>query len=197
MEGRAGRVAAKPLIRKVAVAVRSETAVFEARVRLARRARLGVNARAVLPRDVVDRIDERAALSARTDRDVDAGPISRGDDDVLRLRGAVDEVPRLETAFLALGDENRLAGDDEEVLLGVLRVVHGARLARLEDVDVDPELVEARVLAFEEAGGAELGGVVPVRVTGVQDEPDVAGRTARWRRALRRSPWWWSSWSWW
>src|SRR5829696_8239419 len=87
LERRAARVAAKPLIRKVAVAVRSETAVFEARVRLARRARLGVNARAVLPRDVVDRIDERAALPARTDRDVDAGPISRGDDDVLRLRG--------------------------------------------------------------------------------------------------------------
>ena len=62
----------------------------------------------------------------------------------------MDEVPRLQRALLALHDQQAFAREDEEVLLGVLAVVHAARLAGSEDRDVEAELLEA---AFSPSNG--------------------------------------------
>src|SRR5207237_7980245 len=86
---------------------------------------------------------DRAVADA--DRHNDAGPVAGADDDVLRLRRAVHEVPRPQRPLLALHDQERLAGEHEEVLLVGLPVVHRHRLARPEDGDVDPELRELGV----------------------------------------------------
>ena len=70
------------------------------------------------------------------------------------------EVPPAERALLALDDRKRLAGEHEEVLLVVLAVVHRHRLARAENGQVDPELLEvgcaleARALELAEDAAA-------------------------------------------
>jgi hypothetical protein len=58
------------------------------------------------------------------------------------------EVPLPQRPFLALDDQERLAGEHEEVLLTGFPVVHPDRLARPEDEQVDPDLREVR-LGFE------------------------------------------------
>ena len=57
----------------------------------------------------------------------------------------MDEVPLAERALLALDEEERLAREDEEVLLVGLPVVHAERLARAEPEQVDAELAEVRL----------------------------------------------------
>ena len=49
-----------------------------------------------------------------------------------------------ERSLLTLDDEQALTGEDEEVLLGVLGVVHAVRLAGLQDPDPDAEICANR-----------------------------------------------------
>ena len=80
----------------------------------------------------------------------------------------------LQRTLLALDQQQALAGQDEEILLVLLAVVHARRLPRLEDADVEAELREA-LIAFE----ARVGTVVtlePARLAGVDDEPALALR---------------------
>jgi hypothetical protein len=85
----------------------------------------------------------------------------------------VKVVPRPERLFLALDDQETRAREHEESLLVVLAVVHRHRLARLKDVEVDPELPE-RPLALEVAGCAERAIIAPARLARVDDEPALA-----------------------
>ena len=125
--------------------------------------------------DLVDRVAAPVRLAVvlpRADGDDDAGAVPGADDRVLRVRRTVDEVPLPQRPLLALDDQHRLAGDDEEVLLVGLPVIHRHRLARPEHADVDPELREVQ-LALEVAERRAPLGVVPARVAGVEDEPAV------------------------
>src|SRR5439155_7674523 len=90
-------------------------------------------------------------LVAGTDREDQAVPLPGSDDGVLRLSRAVHEVPRTERPLLALDDQQRLAREDEEVLLVGLPVVHRQRLAGREPGQLDPDLRELG-LALEDAG---------------------------------------------
>jgi hypothetical protein len=54
----------------------------------------------------------------------------------------VHKVPLSQRTPLALDDEQRLAGEHEEVVLIGLPVIHRHRLAWREDVEADPELRE-------------------------------------------------------
>src|SRR4029453_19509752 len=86
----------------------------------------------------------------------------------------VEEVPRLEAPFVALDQQPALPAEDEERLLVRLGVVEDG-LARLQDRDVDPELVELdrrlAVLALESARGAPALREPPLGVAQVHDEP--------------------------
>ena len=86
------------------------------------------------------------------------------------MRRAVDEVPRFQRTLLSLHDQQRLTLEDEEVLLPGLFVVHGHRDARVQGVEVDPDLLEADVAVFEAAVAAHLV-PHPSRVAGIDDEP--------------------------
>jgi hypothetical protein len=95
---------------------------------------------------------------------------------VLRLRRTVDEIPRLELSLLTFDDQKTLAAQDEKPLLPRLLVVHRHRHSRRQHVQVDPQLLERRVvLALEAAVGAQLV-VHPAGVAGVDDEPAVGLR---------------------
>jgi hypothetical protein len=83
----------------------------------------------------------------------------------------VHEVPCLQRSLFALDDEQALAREDEEVLLRVLGVVHGARLARSQDTDADPDLGEARLLGVEHREVIATVAVEPACVADVHDEP--------------------------
>jgi len=96
------------------------------------------------------------------------------DEHVARPGGTVHEIPGPKRPFLALHDEQRLAGDDEKVLLLVLPVVHAHRPSRLEDADVDPELRELR-LRLEEADAAQRVGLAPARLARIDHEPAFPG----------------------
>ena len=98
---------------------------------------------------------------------------------------AVHEVPSPERALLALDDQQRLAGHDEEVLLIRLPVVHRHRLARLEYLHVDAELREV-LLAFQIAERAAPFDVVPARIARVEHVPAVTGRNEPVLRLLER-----------
>ena len=84
-----------------------------------------------------------------------AGPVARADKDVIGPGRAVDEIPRLQAAFLPLDDQKTFTPQDKEILLGILAVVEARGLAGLEHADVDPELREGR-LALEDGSRPEL-----------------------------------------
>ena len=82
----------------------------------------------------------------------------------------MDEVPRPEKALLAFDEQEAVAGEDEEVLLGVLAVVHAVRLTRPEDPDAEAEFLEAVIGVLEAAVAAEDGVFVPAGSARVDDE---------------------------
>ena len=83
---------------------------------------------------------------------------------------AVEQVPALQRPFFALDDEHAVTVEEKEVLLLALAVIHRHRLARLQDVQVDAELLESGVVALEAAVLAERA-VGPLGVSGVEHEP--------------------------
>src|SRR5947208_3302155 len=141
------------------------------RVRDVRLGRLDGDAGTVPLRQLAGRIVDVPAR-APADGEDRAGRGTRADEDVLRPRRAVDEVPLLQTPFLALDQEQALAREDEEVLLVFLAVVHARGLSRFEHSDVDPELREAGI-ALESRVRAVVA-VEPARLAGVDDKPAFA-----------------------
>jgi hypothetical protein len=61
-----------------------------------------------------------------------------------------------ERPFLTLDEQQRVARDDEEVLLVRFPVIHPDRLARAEDVEADAELREGRVTFEKQALAASF-----------------------------------------
>ena len=127
----------------------------ERRVGLRRRARLRLDAGAVAKRKLGARVDGLFLGDARARHEDDTRALARSDEDVLGARRAVDEVPGPQAALLALDQEQTLAGEDEEVLLGVLAVVHAVRLPRREDGDRVADLGEGGLVPLEDARRAE------------------------------------------
>src|SRR5919106_1532438 len=97
--------------------------------------------------------------------------LARADEHVLGAGRRVEEVPGLQPPLLALDEEQGLAEEDEEVLLGALAMVEAVRLAGQQGDDPDPELVEPHVGRFELPYGAHLRRRVPGAVPRVEDEP--------------------------
>src|SRR5439155_20024856 len=90
-------------------------------------------ARVVATRGLVDAVEApRPVLLElpRRRREDHTRPVAGADEDVAGLRRAVHEVPRLERPLLAFDDQERLAGQPEEVLLLGLPVIRPVRLAR-------------------------------------------------------------------
>src|SRR5687768_12459712 len=115
-----------PLAWQPVVAVLRVDVRTEARVRLVRVGRLLLDPRSVPLGELGARIDHVAPRPA-PDGEEQARPLTRADEHVLRPRRAVDEVPGPQRPLLALDQEQALPGEDEEVLLLVLAVVHAAR----------------------------------------------------------------------
>src|SRR4051794_20628235 len=88
-------------------------------------------------------------FAAGADHQNRAGAVAGADEDVARARRAMDEVPGPQQALLLLDEEQAFAGEDEEVLLHVLGVVEPVRLARVEDVNADPVLLELARLGLD------------------------------------------------
>ena len=107
---------------------------------------------------------------SRSDGQDGAGSVPGSHDHVLRPGRAVHEVPASERALLALDDQQRLAGEHEEVLLVGLPVVHRHRLARPEHEEVDADLPEVRLALERQALPPSLA-VTPACLAGIQDEP--------------------------
>jgi hypothetical protein len=80
-----------------------------------------------------------------------------------------------QATLISLDEQQALAGEHEEVLLGVLAVIHAVRLARLQHLDVDAEVGEADV-ALADARGAERLVMPPRRLERVDDEPALTRR---------------------
>src|SRR4029450_1325423 len=103
-----------------------------------------------------------------------AGPLLPAPNDhVVRAASAVEEVLCPQRPLLPFDEQQALAGEDEEALLGALAVVEADRLPGPEDADVDPQLAEG-ALPLEVAVTAEVTGVAPATVARVQHEPAVA-----------------------
>ena len=100
--------------------------------------------------------------------------------------------PDTQPALLALDEQRALAVQDEERLLDALRVVQAVRLARLDDVHVDAEVREVRVVRLEGAEDARPLVTDPRRVRRfVTNQPSPCGcrpsRPANRRSCLPRS----------
>src|SRR5207302_2550357 len=134
--------------------------------------RLLVDTGAVPERRRFDEVGEPPPPAARADREHDRRPVSCTDDHVRRPAGTVEEVPRFERPLLALDEEQALARQHQEPFLVVLAVIQPERLAGLEDVQVDAELLE-RSLSLEIAAGSERPVVAPATLAGVEHEPAV------------------------
>src|SRR6185436_14908123 len=89
------------------------------RIRLRRRARLGLDARAVTQRELGARVHDSLLGPAppRAGHEDHAGAGPSTDEAVLGARGAVDEVPLFQETFFALDQKDALAGEHEKVLL--------------------------------------------------------------------------------
>src|SRR5262249_52560161 len=128
--------------------------------------------------------------AAAADREDPGRAVARPDENVVCLRWAVNEVPRLQRAFLAFDDHQALAEEDEEVLLLVLAVVHASRLARRQDTDVDADLLETGVaVALEGRTRAECVVLEPARLLRVDDEPALPFRDKTSLALLERCLW--------
>src|SRR5205085_10343480 len=103
----------------------------------------------------------------RADAEDDARP---ADDRVFGERRAMDEVPLPQRPLLPLDDQGRRAGEDEEVLLVALPVVHRQRLSRPENGDPETELLEDSVAAEVREPAPTLR-LVPAHLARVDDEP--------------------------
>src|SRR5262249_7590204 len=123
---------------------------LETDVRLVRVGRLLLGARAVLCRQLRHGI-VKASLPPRPGHQDHARPLAGADEDVLGAGGAVEEVPGPQRPLITFDEQRALPGEDDEVLLLRLGVVEAVRLARLEDVETDPELAEPRFAALERA----------------------------------------------
>ena len=97
---------------------------------------------------------------------------ARTDEDVLSPGRAVNEVPGFQSSLLTLDHEYALAGDDEEVLLAALAVVH-APLTRGHDLDAEAELCPL-LLTFEVDVLPALLASNPRCLTRVEHEPALA-----------------------
>src|SRR5215217_3633737 len=123
------------------------------RVCLARHVRLGLDACAVAQGKLRARVRDPLLARAPAGHEDHAWTVARADEDVLRLRRAVDEVPRAKPPLLALDQQHALACDDDEVLLVRLTVIEAARLSRLQHAERESNLPEGRrAFAFEGAG---------------------------------------------
>jgi hypothetical protein len=87
----------------------------------------------------------------------------------------VHEVPGSERPLLPFDDQQALAGEDEEVLLVGLPVVHRKGLAWPEARELDPELRELG-LALEDGAVAAALALAPDGLPRVEDEPAVSVR---------------------
>jgi hypothetical protein len=94
----------------------------------------------VLRRHLVHRIDRLEATRSAARHDDDARPLTGADEDVVRPGRAVDEVPCLQAALLTFDHEHAFSGNEKEVLLAALAVVHAVPLARHEHMDAEAEL---------------------------------------------------------
>src|SRR5919199_3305221 len=170
---------ARTLAGQEAFAVPRRPRAREPRVRDRAVLRLLRRARVVARRDFVDTvIAPRAVLLElpRADAEEDERPLAGARERVLRLRRAVHEVPLPQRPFLALHDQDALAGEHEEVFLLGFPVVGRARLARAEHADAQAEHREERlrlVLSGASQRQAEplAGFLEPASVAGVEDEP--------------------------
>jgi hypothetical protein len=90
---------------------------------------------------------------ACADAEDDAGLAAGSDDRVVRAGRAVHEIPLTQGTLLPFDDCERLAREDEKILLVGLPVVHRERLARLEADEADSDL--------REVGGALKADAVP------------------------------------
>jgi hypothetical protein len=139
--------------------------------------RLLLHARAMAERSLVHGVAAPARapwVRTRADGEDDAASSAGPEDGVLRLGGAVHEIPLPQWPLLALDDQQRLAGEDEEVFLIGLPVVHAHRLARREHIETDSNLREGG-FAFEAQTLSSPPLVAPRAVTGVEDEPALRG----------------------
>src|SRR5262245_3376479 len=92
-------------------------------VGLGGRARLRLDARAVAQGRLGARVDDPFAGRATADHEDHTRAGARGDEDVLRARRAVHEIPGTEGSLLVLDEQKAFAREDEEVLLIRLGVV--------------------------------------------------------------------------
>ena len=176
------------LLGEPALAVPRWFALWESRVRLPRVSRLLLDARAMAQRRLIDGVAApvRAGERSRAPTANDAGLVPGGDDGMFRPGRAVNEVPLSQRALLSFDNRERLTGENQEVLLIRLPVVHRQRLAGSENSEVDPELREVR-LALEVGTKATTLEVDPRRLAHVEDEPALPrGDTSMLGRLQRR-----------
>ena len=85
------------------------------------------------------------------------------------------EVPLAQRVLFTFDDRQRLSGEQEEILLIGLAVIHRHRLARAKHREVDPELQEIGCAlepgTFELAEDAATLALPPLRLARVDDEP--------------------------
>src|SRR5438477_8522277 len=132
-------------------------------------------------RELGDWVLDGPVACPRADHQDRAGLVAGADEDVLGPGRGVEEVPCTQRPLLPLDEQRALAGEDEKVLLLVLRVVAAVGLAGRKHVDTDSDLRELRHRRLERAFRARTLllaalGREPHRLTDVQDEPPRPGR---------------------
>jgi catechol 2,3-dioxygenase-like lactoylglutathione lyase family enzyme len=151
--------------------------LIEPSVGLLRVRRLRFDPGAVRQRQLVHGIADTASLSPCADAEYERRAVASTDEDVLRPRGTVDEVPGAQPSLFAFDQEQALTGQYEEVLLGIFSVVQRARLAGTQDAHAEADLVEACVLGLEHGVEAATVSLEPRHVARVDDKPTLSGRT--------------------
>src|SRR5262245_17632054 len=156
--------------REPALTVRRPLLRSEAGVGVGRFRCLLERARAVFSRHLVHRVDRLETARSAAGHDDDARPLTGADEDVVRPRRAVDEVPCLQPVLLTFDHEHALSGNEKEILLAALAVVHAVPLAGHEHMDAEAEL-SPLLPAFKVGVLPALLASDPRNVARVEDEP--------------------------
>src|SRR5262245_19060053 len=144
-------------------------------VRLRRRRRLRLDAGAVAQRELGARVDDLPPFPG-PDHEDHARAVAGADERVLRVRRAVDEVPRPESALFALDQQDAFNGADEGALLVERAVIPAARLSRPKHGNGEAEVRERHVVALEDAGVSAHLVRHPGGLRDTDDEPPVGDR---------------------
>ena len=130
-----------------------------------------LHAGAIACRQLRDGVEDLPVLAPRADHEDHTRSIACADAHVLSSSRTVEVVPLPQQPLVTVDEQPAFPREDDNRLLLRLGVVEAVRLARLQDSEIDLDLLKPRVLAVEPTNRTQRLRAEPPRVPHIRDKP--------------------------